>query len=67
MQIVGIYVAPLREHLQVPTLIESQYPEIAVYPINSLEMKTTEDSIKAYKKWIRAILANRDSGKRCQK
>ncbi len=60
IQIVGVYVAPLREHLQIPVLIGSQYPEIPVYTINSLEMKTTEDFIKSYKKWISVILANKE-------
>lgn len=67
MQIIGVYIAPLREHLQVPTLIESQYPEIPIYPINSLEMKTTEDSVKAYKKWIPAILTNKGFWKKSAK
>ena len=58
IQIIGIYVAPLREHLYVPTSVVSQYPDIPVYKINSLEMKTTDEFIKSYKKWIPSILKN---------
>ncbi len=36
IQIVGVYVAPLREHLQVPDRVGNQYSEIPVYTINSL-------------------------------
>ncbi|MEG4321950.1 MULTISPECIES: hypothetical protein [unclassified Microcoleus] len=57
-QIIGIYVAPLREHLCVPTSVESQYPNIPVYKINSLEMKTTDEYIKSYKELISSILKN---------
>ncbi len=56
IQILGIYVAPLREHLCVPTSVVSQYPEIPVYKLNSLEMKTTDDCIKLYKKLMPSIL-----------
>jgi hypothetical protein len=35
IQIIGIYIAPLREHLQVPHLLISQYPDIPVYKLNS--------------------------------
>ena len=57
-QIIGIYVAPLREHLCVPTSVESQYPNIPVYKINSLPMKTTDEYIKLYKELISSILKN---------
>ncbi|WP_373536596.1 hypothetical protein [Microcoleus sp.] len=57
-QIIGIYVAPLREHLCVPTSVESQYPDIPIYKINSLKMKTTDEYIKLYKKLISSILTN---------
>ncbi|MEG4485555.1 hypothetical protein [Microcoleus sp. D2_18a_B4] len=58
LQIIGIYVAPLREHLCVPTSVESQYQNIPVYKINSLEMKTTDEYIKLYKELISSILKN---------
>ncbi|MEH1936532.1 MAG: hypothetical protein V7L14_23085 [Nostoc sp.] len=58
IQIIGIYVAPLREHLCVPTSVVSQYPDIPVYKLNSLEMKTTDEFIKLYKQWIPSILNN---------
>ncbi|MEG4941536.1 hypothetical protein [Microcoleus sp. F4-D5] len=60
IQIIGIYVAPLREHLCVPTSVESQYPNIPVYKINSLEMKTTDEYIKSYKDLISSILKNKN-------
>ncbi|MEH2042845.1 hypothetical protein [Nostoc sp.] len=58
-QIIGIYFAPLREHLCVPTSVSSQYPDVPVYKLNSLEMKTTDEYIKSYKKWIPSILKNK--------
>ena len=57
-QIIGIYIAPLRGHLSVPTSVKSQYPDIPVYKLNSLEMKTTDEHIKLYKKWLPLILKN---------
>lgn len=60
IQIIGIYVAPLREHLSVPNSVESQYPNIPVYKINSLEMKTTDEYIKLYKELISSILKNKN-------
>src|SRR5688572_1017502 len=40
IQIMGVYIAPLREHLQVPREIkeEKQYKDIPIYTINSLDM-----------------------------
>lgn len=58
IQIIGIYVAPLREHLSVPDSVKNKYPNIPVYTINSLEMKTTDKYLKLYKKWISSILEN---------
>lgn len=60
IQIIGIYVAPLREHLCVPTSVESEYPNIPVYKINSLAMKTTDEYIKLYNKLISSILQNKN-------
>ncbi|MBD2486536.1 hypothetical protein [Aulosira sp. FACHB-615] len=59
-KIIGIYVAPLREHLCVPSSIINQYTDtgIPVYKLNSLEMKTTDEYIKLYKKCIYAIVEN---------
>jgi hypothetical protein len=58
-QIISIYVAPLREHLSVPSSIVRQYPDIPVYKLNSLPMKTTDEFIKLYKKWIPSILRSK--------
>ena len=58
-QIIAIYVAPLREHLSVPNSVASQYPDIPVYQLNSLEMKTSEANIKLYKEWIPLIRNNK--------
>ncbi|MBH8565567.1 hypothetical protein I8748_25910 [Nostoc sp. CENA67] len=66
-QIIGIYIAPLREHLSVPSSLESQYPDIPVYKLNSLEMKTTEENIKFYKQWIPSILKNKSFWKNISK
>ncbi|MGF1489215.1 MAG: hypothetical protein ACFBSE_19175 [Prochloraceae cyanobacterium] len=58
IQIIGIYVAPLREHLSVPASVKNRYPDIPVYKLNSLEMKTTDEYIELYKKWIPSIFKN---------
>ncbi|MBX9257914.1 hypothetical protein H1Q63_28990 [Desmonostoc muscorum CCALA 125] len=58
-QIIGIYVAPLREHLSVPSSLVIQYPNIPVYKLNSLEMKTTDENLKLYKEWISTIIENK--------
>lgn len=60
VQVIGVYIAPLREHLQVPDKVAEKYPDIPVYTINSLEMKTTDEYIKLYKKWIPSILKNKN-------
>ena len=59
IQTIGIYVAPLREHLSVPAEVRNKYPDIPVYTINSLEMKTTDKHLDLYKKWIPSILKNK--------
>ena len=58
IQTIGIYVAPLREHLSVPSQVQTKYPDIPIYTINSLEMKTTDKYIQLYKEWIPSILKN---------
>jgi len=58
IQTIGIYIAPLREHLSVPSQVKAKYPNIPVYTVNSLEMKTTDKYIQLYKKWIPSILKN---------
>ncbi len=59
-KIIGIYIAPLREHLSVPGSLERDYPDTPVYKLNSLEMKTTDELLELYKKWIPSILKNTD-------
>lgn len=56
IQTIGIYVAPLREHLSIPDRLKNRYSNIPVYKINSLDMKTTNYFIDKYKKWIPLIL-----------
>ncbi len=58
IQIIGIYVAPLREHLSVPTSVEIKYQNITVYKLLSEEMKTTDEYLKLYKQLISSILKN---------
>src|SRR5215216_1985990 len=60
LQIIGVYVAPLREHLQVPPEVREPYREIPTYKLHSLEMKTTDELLSNYKKWVPAILKNKD-------
>lgn len=59
IQVIGVYIAPLREHLQVPHLLISQYPDIPVYKINSLKMRMTDEYIKKYKSSINLILKDK--------
>lgn len=65
IQIIGIYVAPLREHLKVPSEeLENQYKDIPVYQIYSFaQLKETEALLPLYKKWISSIQKNDDFGK----
>ena len=56
IQTIGIYVAPLREHLSVPNSVKERYTDIPVYTLNSIEMKMTEEYIQLYKQWIPLIL-----------
>ncbi|MDR9402295.1 MAG: hypothetical protein RI580_02535, partial [Halothece sp. Uz-M2-17] len=67
IRIIGIYVAPLREHLSVPTSVKNQHPNIPVYTLNSIEMKTTEKYIQLYNKWISLILKNTQLWKQASK
>lgn len=59
IQIIGVYVAPLREHLKIPVSLKESNPDISVYTINSLEMKTMVEFLDLYKKWIPSILKNK--------
>jgi hypothetical protein len=54
-QIIGIYIAPLREHLKVAESLRQQYPDIPVYTIHSREMKMTDSYLKKYKEWLKLI------------
>ena len=60
IQTIGIYVAPLREHLSVPNRLKNQYPDIPVYTINSLEMKRADKFLKSYQEWIPVILKDQE-------
>ena len=60
VQTIGIYVAPLREHLSVPSQVKEKYLDIPVYKLNSREMKTTDKYLKLYKNWTPLILNNKD-------
>ena len=66
-QIIGVYVAPLREHLQIPPSVMEQYPNIPAYKAHSLEMKTSDDNMELYKKLIPLLLKNRDFWKNSSK
>ncbi len=59
-QIIGIYVAPLREHLQIPISVTNTYADIPVYKINSSDMKITDEFIELYEKYIPLILKNKN-------
>ncbi|MEI6429874.1 MAG: hypothetical protein WCO45_16040 [Pseudanabaena sp. ELA607] len=54
-QVIGIYVAPLREHLQIPESVRKVYDDVPTYTINSIEMKMTDQRVKLYKQWISSI------------
>ena len=69
VQIIGIYIAPLIEHLQAPDSIKKRYPDIPIYRINSLDMKMTDEYIKLYGNYADLILKNKSfwkiSSKKC--
>lgn len=67
IQIIGVYVAPLREHLKIPIKLENQYQKIPVYTMNSLEMKTKDEYLDSYKKWIPSILKDQNIWRIAQK
>ncbi|MEM7581705.1 MAG: hypothetical protein AAF316_18085, partial [Cyanobacteria bacterium P01_A01_bin.80] len=60
IQTIGIYVAPLREHLSVPDKVSQKYPDIPIYKLNSLEMKTADEYLDLYKNWLPLILKNKN-------
>src|SRR5574341_417257 len=59
-QLIGIYVAPLREHLRPPYRVSQEYPDIPIYTAQSLEMKTSDENLSCYKKWIPSLLSHRE-------
>jgi hypothetical protein len=59
-QIIGIYVAPLREHLQVPESVRAAYKNVPIYTINSIEMKMADQNVKLYKQWIDSIIEDKN-------
>lgn len=59
IQIIGIYIAPLREHLQVPYSLISQHSDIPVYKLNSLGMRMADEYIEKYKLSINSILKDK--------
>jgi hypothetical protein len=67
IQIVGIYIAPLTAHLSVPESVESQYLDIPVYKLNSLEMKMTDEYMKFYQQCIPSILKNKSLWEKARK
>ncbi|MFZ6027285.1 MAG: DEAD/DEAH box helicase family protein [Chloroflexota bacterium] len=58
VQIIGLYVAPLRENLTVPPSITSKNPGTSLYILYSEEWKTSDEFLKKYNCWIPAIRAN---------
>ncbi len=58
-QVIGVYVAPLREHLKIPDSLKSKFPEIPTYIIYSEEMKTTDEFVNLYEQWIQSILGDK--------
>lgn len=58
IQIIGLYVAPLRENLSVPPSIKNENPDIPLYILYSQDWKTTDEFLKKYSRWIPAILRN---------
>lgn len=58
IQVIGLYVAPLREHLNVPTTLILEYQNIPAYTIYSQDWKTSEEFLKKYPQWIQSIRKN---------
>lgn len=59
VRILVFYAAPLREHLTIDPGLKNRYFDIPAFTINSREMKTTDEYLRAYKDWIRKILGNK--------
>lgn len=58
IQIIGLYVAPLRENLSVPPSIANENPDIPLYILYSEDWKTADEFLKKYSCWIPAIRKN---------
>ena len=58
IQVIGLYVAPLREHLNIPPTLKMDYQDIPAFIIYSQDWKTSEEFLKKYPHWIRAIRKN---------
>lgn len=56
-QVIGVYVAPLREHLK--SDVEAEYPNIPFYVLYSQQQKVLAEFLQNYKKWIPAIRADK--------
>jgi len=58
IQIIGLYIAPLRENLTVPPPITNENPDIPLYILYSEDWKTTEQFLKRYNHWLPTIRKN---------
>lgn len=60
--IIGIYIAPMREHLKIPDEIreDEKYKDIPMYTINSLDMKMTDENLKSYKELLSVIIKDKN-------
>lgn len=54
-QIVGLYVAPLREHLSVPAALVQAHPNVPTYILYSREWETERFLLEKYSVWLPAI------------
>ena len=53
IQVVGVYVAPLREHLH--TAVKQEFPDIPFYILYSHEQRVMGEFLLDYKKWVPLI------------
>jgi hypothetical protein len=58
IQVIGLYVAPLREHLRVPTELINHNPDKPAYILYSQDWKTSDEFLKKYTRWIQSLRKN---------
>lgn len=55
---IAVYIAPLREHLDVPEKLMAANPDIPVYTLYSVESKFSDEHLLKYDSWFGIMLGN---------